>query len=125
MNSARGRESRLRLALFLAVTIVFAPGHYGAEPHGPAGSGETEILTRILLPTFDEAALRDDRPSVLAANPVATKRPGVAVAVLAHPESAPPPETSASLRSSHGATPFEGSATGRALSRGPPDLQLD
>jgi hypothetical protein len=54
-EQARPRVSG-RLAVFLAVAVVFAPGFYGSAGRTPAARG-VPIVTRIFLPTFDEAAI--------------------------------------------------------------------
>jgi hypothetical protein len=49
---------RSRLALFVVVAVVFAPAwQEGGSPEPPRGS---ELAARVLAPTVDEGAVRDD-----------------------------------------------------------------
>jgi hypothetical protein len=47
------------LAAFLAATVVFAPGSYVLDRQ-PYSHKRVPLLTRMLLPTFEEAAVRDE-----------------------------------------------------------------
>jgi hypothetical protein len=55
---------KARLALFVALWVVFAPGWHVAE--GDVDRATKDLAARVLAPSFDEGAVRDAQPSTFS-----------------------------------------------------------